>query len=64
MLDNLSAPEFDDRIAVPRDNIHQLIEQAAVKSGTGDNGRASERIATPPAEPEKLLEWREAIRKH
>ena len=42
----------------------QLIEQAAAQSGTGDDDRTSERIATQSAELEKLLEQREALRKH
>lgn len=41
MRDNLSATELDDRIAVLRDNIRQLIEQAAAQSGTGDDDRTS-----------------------
>ena len=64
MQDNLSATELDDRIAVLRDNIRQLIEQAAAQSGTGVDDRTSERIATQSAELEKLLEQREALRKH
>ena len=64
MQDNLSATELDDRIAVLRDNIRQLIEQAAAQSGTGDDDRTSERIAMQSAELEKLLEQREALRKH
>jgi hypothetical protein len=64
MQENLSASAPDDRIAVLRDNIRQLIEQAAAQSGTGHDDRTSERIATQSAELEKLLEQREALRKH
>jgi uncharacterized small protein (DUF1192 family) len=63
MQDNLSATELDDRIAVLRDNIRQLIEQAAAQSGTGDE-RTSERIAAQSADLEKLLKQREALQKH
>jgi uncharacterized small protein (DUF1192 family) len=45
MTTSLSAPELDDRIAILRDNIRQLIEQAAAQSGAGDEARTSERIA-------------------
>ena len=39
MDDELSAPELDDRIAVLRDNIRQLVEQAAGLSGNADDDR-------------------------
>jgi hypothetical protein len=64
MQDNLSATELDDRIAVLQDNTRQLVEQAAALSGTGDDDRTSGRIAMQSAELEKLLEQREALRKH
>jgi hypothetical protein len=64
MQDNLSATELDDRIAVLRDNIRQLIEQAAAQSGTGHDERTSERITAQSAELERLIEQREAFRKH
>jgi uncharacterized small protein (DUF1192 family) len=60
MQEHLSASELDNRIAVLRGNIRQLIEQAAAQSGTGDDDRASGRIATQSAELERLLEQREA----
>jgi uncharacterized small protein (DUF1192 family) len=64
MQDNLSTTELDDRIAVLRDNIRQLIEQVAAQSGTGDDERTSERIAAQSAELERLIEQREAFRMH
>ena len=64
MQDNLSTTELDDRIAVLQDNTRHLVEQAAALSGTGDDDRTAERIATQSAELEKLLEQREALRKH
>jgi uncharacterized small protein (DUF1192 family) len=39
---NLSTPELDDRIAILRDNIRQLVEQAAAASGE----QSEERTAT------------------
>ena len=35
----LSLPELEDRIAIVRDNIRQLVEQAAAFSGAGDEDR-------------------------
>ena len=45
MASGLSIPELDDRISVIRDNIRQLVEQAAAQSGAGDEARTSDRIA-------------------
>lgn len=64
MQENLSAAELDDRIAILRDNIRQLIEQAAALSGNGDDDRASDRIATQSSELEELLQQRELLRRH
>jgi uncharacterized small protein (DUF1192 family) len=41
----LSLPELENRIAILRDNIRQLVEQAAVSSGAGDESRNADRIA-------------------
>ncbi|SDS73996.1 hypothetical protein [Bradyrhizobium canariense] len=62
MTDELSASEMDDRIAILRDNIRQLIEQAAAQSGAGDEARVSDRIAEQTRELEQLLEAREALK--
>jgi hypothetical protein len=64
MDEKLSAPELDDRIAVLRDNIRQLVEQAAALSGNADDDRTSDRIAQQSAELEKLLARREAMGRH
>ena len=64
MDDELSAPELDDRIAVLRDNIRQLVEQAAGLSGNADDDRTSGRITQQSAELEKLLARREAMGRH
>jgi hypothetical protein len=63
MTDALSASELDDRIAILRDNIRQLLEQAAAQSGAGDEARASDRIAEQTKELEQLVEAREALTK-
>jgi uncharacterized small protein (DUF1192 family) len=56
----LSLPELEDRIAILRDNIRQLIEQAAAASGAEDEARNSDRIAQQTAELEKLTKERDA----
>lgn len=63
MTDPLSASEMDDRIAILRDNIRQLVEQAAAQSGAGDDARISDRIAEQTRDLEQLLEAREALAK-
>ena len=42
---NLTLEELENRIAIARDNIRQLIEQAAAASGGQDDDRVSDRIA-------------------
>jgi DNA integrity scanning protein DisA with diadenylate cyclase activity len=59
----LSRPELDDRIAILRDNIRQLTEQAAGSSGAGDEERTAERIAQQTEELEKLIKQRDALGK-
>ena len=59
----LSRPELDDRIAILRDNIRQLVEQAAGSSGANDESRTSERIAQQTEELEKLIKQRDALGK-
>ena len=59
----LSRPELDDRIAIVRDNIRQLVEQAAGSSGATDEDRNAERIAQQTAELEKLVKQRDALGK-
>jgi hypothetical protein len=59
----LSRPELDDRIAILRDNIRQLIEQAAASSAAADEDRNAERIAQQTAELEKLVKQRDGLGK-
>jgi hypothetical protein len=63
MASGLSIPELDDRIAVIRDNMRQLVEQAAAQSGAGDEARTSDRIAAQTRELEELLKEREDLKK-
>ena len=63
MTGSLSAAELDDRIAILRDNIRQLVEQAAAAAGGANEERASDRIAEQSAELEKLTKQRDALNK-
>jgi len=57
----LSLPEIEDRIAILRDNIRQLTEQAAALSGAADEARAADRIAAQQADLDRLITERDAI---
>jgi hypothetical protein len=59
----LSLPELDERIAIARENIRQLIEQAAAFSGAEDEDRNADRIAQQTGELEKLIKQRDALLK-
>ena len=59
----LSLPELEDRIAILRDNIRQLIEQAAAYSGAEDEDRNADRVAQQTEELEKLTKQRDAMLK-
>jgi hypothetical protein len=60
---SLSLDEIDDRIRIVRDNIRQLIEQAAAMSGGQDEERNADRIAQQNEELERLTKQREALLK-
>jgi hypothetical protein len=60
---SLSLPELNDRIAVIRDNLRQLVEQAAASSGAQDEERTAERIAQQQAQLDRLVDERDAILK-
>ena len=59
----LSLAELDDRIAILRDNIRQLVEQAAGSSGAQDEERTADRIAQQNDELNKLISERSALAK-
>src|ERR1700733_2369406 len=61
---SLSLSELDDRIAVLRDNIRQLVEQAAASSGAQDEERTSGRMAQQQEELDKLVKARNALLKN
>jgi hypothetical protein len=58
---SLSLSELNDRIAILRDNIRQLVEQAAGASGAQTEERISERIDRQNEELEKLTRARDAL---
>jgi uncharacterized small protein (DUF1192 family) len=60
---SLSLAELDRRIAIVRDNIRQLIEQAAANSGAGDESRNADRIAAQQTELDRLMKERDALAK-
>jgi len=58
-----SLAELDRRIAIVRDNIRQLIEQAAAFSGAEDEDRAADRLAQQQEELDRLIKQRDAFAK-
>ena len=58
---SISLPDLEDRIAVARDNIRQLTEQAAAFSGAADEERAANRIAEQQDELDRLIKQRDAF---
>jgi len=60
---SLSLDELEDRIAIVRDNIRQLSEQAAAFSGAEDEDRNANRIAEQNAELDRLTKQRDALLK-
>lgn len=59
----LSGQDLDDRIAILRDNIRQLTEQAAAVSGAAAEELNAERIAQQTEELEALLKQRDGAAK-
>lgn len=61
MTESRSIEELERRIAIVRDNLNQLIEQAAARSGAADEALASDRIAQQSDELERLTRERDAL---
>ena len=57
---SLSLPELEDRIAILRDNLRQLVEQGAAASGEQNEERIATRINEQNEELEKLTKERDA----
>ena len=55
--------EIDERIAIVRENLRELVEQAAVYSGAADEDRTSERIADQEEKLARLTKQRDEIAK-
>jgi hypothetical protein len=62
-ISSLSLPELDDRIAIARENVRQLMEQATAQSGAGDEERNADRLAWQNDELERLLQQRDVLLK-
>ncbi len=59
--DSEALAELDQRIAIVRDNLRELVEQAAAYSGAADEARNADRIADQEAYLAALLKEREAL---
>jgi uncharacterized small protein (DUF1192 family) len=59
----VSLPELEQRIAIVRDNIRQLVEQAAAFSGAEDEDRNADRIAQQQEELDRLIKERDVLLK-
>lgn len=53
--------ELDERLAVVRENLRQLVEQAAAYSGAADEELMSQRIAEQQAELDLLTKQRDEL---
>jgi predicted RNA-binding protein len=60
MYSALSLSELEDRIAIVRDNLRQLVEQAAATSGSQNEERIADRIAQQEEELSKLVGERDS----
>ena len=60
---SLSLAELDARTTAVRDNIRQLVEQAAAFSGAEDEERNADRIAQQNEELERLIKARDGLLK-
>jgi len=63
MADAVTLAELDAAIAVVRDNLRELVEQAAAYSGAADETRNADLIAAQEAKLEELLKKRTALAK-
>jgi hypothetical protein len=57
----LTIAEIDHRIAIVRDNLRELVEQAAAYSGAADEELMSQRIAEQEAQLALLTKQREEL---
>ena len=64
MSNGLSLDQIEDRMAIVRDNIRQLIEQSAADSGAANEARNADRLAQQQAELETLSKQRDEMLKN
>ena len=57
----LNIAEIDERIAALRENLRELVEQAAAYSGASDEDLASRRIAEQEAQLELMTRQRDKL---
>lgn len=62
MSDPIHLKEINQRIAIVRDNIAELTEQAAAYSGAADEERNADRIAEQQVLLDKLIAERDSLR--
>jgi hypothetical protein len=60
-MTELSLAEIEQRIAITRQNIRQLVEQAAAYSGAADESRNADRIAEQEQELARLIALQEKL---
>lgn len=61
MEEELTLAELDDRIAITRRNLDELVEQASAFSGASDEDRTASRIAEFQQELDGLIARRDAL---
>jgi len=61
MNDNETLSELEIRIALIRENLNELVEQAAAYSGAADEELTADRIADLQAKLEELLKKRDTL---
>jgi hypothetical protein len=64
MSNGLSLDQVEDRMAIVRDNIRQLIEQSAADSGAANEARNADRLTQQQAELESLSKQRDEMLKN
>ena len=62
MPDPIALAQIDARIATIRENLRELVEQAAGSSGASDESRTADRIAEYEAQLAAALRERDTIR--
>jgi hypothetical protein len=61
MNESAELDKLDRRIAIIRENLRELIEQAAAYSGAADEERNADRIAEQETKLDALLKKRDAL---